>query len=173
MLILLIALVREYIPNVIEPSFGIGRIFYCLVEHIYWSRPGDEARGVLSFPPRLAPTKTVIVPLSRHSGFASIVTPLATRFRRANILANIDDSATTIGKRYARNDELGVPFCITVDFQSLKDGTITLRERDGMKQIRVTQDEVIEVVKGILKERSTFDDALAKFGEFQGQEFDE
>ena len=172
-MILLIVLAREYVPNVIEPSFGIGRIFYCLVEHIYWSRPGDQVRGVLSFPPWLAPTQLLIVSLSSHPSFASIVTPLATRIRRADISSSIDGSSTTIGKRYARNDELGVPFCITVDFQSLKDGTITLRERDGMKQIRVTQEEIIKVVKRILKGRSTFDDALAKFGEFQGQELDE
>ena len=81
----------------------------------------------------------------------------------------IDNSSVSIGKRYARNDELGTPFGITVDFQSLEDGTVTLRERDGMKQIRATQDEVIEIVRGILDGQSTFDDALAKFGEFQGR----
>ena len=85
----------------------------------------------------------------------------------------MDKSSTSIGKRYARNDELGTLFSITVDFQSLKDGTITLPERDGMKQIRVTQDEVFEIVSGILEGDSTFDDALAKFREFQGQELDE
>ena len=170
---MLIAPVREYTPNVIEPSFGIGRIFYSLIEHIYWSRPGDEARGVLSFPPKIAPTKILIVPLSSHPDFASIVFALSDKLDQAKILYNVDDSSASIGKRYARNDELGTPFGITVDFQSLKDGTITLRERDGMKQIRGTQDEVIKVVKGILKGRSTFDDALAEFGEFQGQELDE
>jgi len=133
LLILLIALVREYTPNVTEPSFGISRITYCLVEHIYWSRSGDEVRGVLSFPPWFAPTQLPIVPLSNDPSFASIVTPLSTRFRRGDISARIDGSATTIGKRYALNDELGIPFGITVDFESLKDGTITLREPDGMK----------------------------------------
>lgn len=172
LLILLIVLVREYTPNVIEPSFGIGRIFYSLIEHIYWSRPGDEARGVLSFPPKIAPTKVLIVPLSGNSDFASIVTVLSVKIRRAGISNRVDNSSTSIGKRYARNDELGTPFGVTVDFQSLKDGTITLRERDGMKQIRGTQDEVIEIVRRILDGDSTFDDALAKFGEFQGQELE-
>jgi len=165
--------IREYTPNVIEPSFGIGRIFYSLIEHIYWSRPGDEARGVLSFPPKIAPTKILIVPLSGHSDFAPIVTALSAKIRRAGISNRVDNSSATIGKRYARNDELGTPFGVTVDFQSLKDGTITLRERDGMKQVRGTQDEVIETVSQILDGDITFDDALAKFGEFQGQELDE
>jgi len=127
----------------------------------------------LSFPPKIAPTKILIVPLSGHPDFAPIVTALSDKLDRTEIIYDVDDSSASIGKRYARNDELGTPFGITVDFQSLEDGTITLRERDGMKQIRGTQDEVIKVVKGILKGRSTFDDALAKFGEFQGQEFDE
>ncbi|CUS08852.1 unnamed protein product [Tuber aestivum] len=165
--------VREYTPNVIEPSFGIGRIFYSLIEHIYWSRPGDEARGVLSFPPKIAPTKILIVPLSSHLDFAPIVTALSAKIRRAGIPNKVDNSSATIGKRYARNDELGTPFGVTVDFQSLKDGTITLRERDGMKQIRGAQDEVIEVVRGILDGDTTFGDAVTRFGEFQGQELDE
>jgi len=143
------------------------------MEHIYWSRPGDEARGVLSFPPKIAPTKILIVPLSSHPNLSSIVTALSAKIHRTRITYKVDDSSASIGKRYARNDELGTPFGITVDFQSLEDGTITLRERDGMKQIRGTPDEVIEIVRGILDGQSTFDDALAKFGEFQGQELDE
>ena len=128
----------------------------------------------MSFPPKIAPTKIIIVPLSSHPDFASIVATLSDKIYGAEIpyKFNVDASSTSIGKRYARNDELGTPFGITVDFQSLKDGTVTLRERDGMKQIRGTQDEVIEVVRGILGGHNTFDDALAKFGEFQGQELD-
>ena len=96
--ILLIALVREYIPKVIEPSFGIGRIFYCLFEHLYWSRPGDEVRGVLSFPLWLAPTQLLIVPLFNHPSFVPIVTSLDRKFRGAHISTSIDDSAMAIGK---------------------------------------------------------------------------
>merc|ERR1712187_177009 len=61
--------VREYTPNVIEPSFGIGRILYSLMEHVYWYREGDEARGLLSFPPVIAPTKVLLVPLSSNPAF--------------------------------------------------------------------------------------------------------
>lgn len=163
---------REYTPNVIEPSFGIGRIFYSLIEHIYWTRPDSESRGVLSFPPRIAPTKILIVPLSSNSQFDPIVTALSRKIRKTGITNRVDDSSATIGKRYSRNDELGTPFGITVDFQTVADGTVTLRERDGMKQIRGEQDKIIQVVKGILEGTGTWEEALAEFGEFQGQELD-
>ncbi|KAI5840467.1 hypothetical protein DFP73DRAFT_517309 [Morchella snyderi] len=165
--------VREYTPNVIEPSFGIGRIFYSLIEHIYWTRPGSELRDVLSFPPRIAPTKILIVPLSSNKDFAPLVTALSHKIRRAGISNRVDNSSTSIGKRYSRNDELGTPFGITIDFQTVKDGTVTLRERDGMKQIRASQEQVIEVVKNILEDNGTWEEALEKYGEFQGQELDE
>lgn len=164
---------REYTPNVIEPSFGIGRILYSLIEHIYWTRPDSVERGVLSFPPRIAPTKILIVPLSSNSEFTPIVTALSHKIRRAGISNRVDDSSATIGKRYSRNDELGTPFGITVDFQTVKDGSVTLRERDGKKQIRGSQEEVVEVVKGILEGTTTWEDALGKFGESKGQELDE
>lgn len=164
---------REYTPNVIEPSFGIGRILYSLIEHIYWTRPDSASRGVLSFPPRIAPTKILIVPLSSNPEFTPIVTALSHKIRRAGISNRVDDSSATIGKRYSRNDELGTPFGLTIDFQTVKDGSVTLRERDGMKQIRGSQEEIVEVVKGILDGAATWEEALGRFGESKGQELDE
>ena len=69
-------IVYEFIPNVIEPSFGIGRILYSLIEHSYWPRPEDKQRGVLSLPALIAPTKCLLVPLSNHESFAPIVRDL-------------------------------------------------------------------------------------------------
>jgi glycyl-tRNA synthetase len=71
-------LVYEYTPNVIEPSFGIGRILYSLIEHVYSFRPEDKQRGVLSFPAVIAPTKCLLVPLSNHPSFAPIIRDLCT-----------------------------------------------------------------------------------------------
>ena len=82
----------------------------------------------------------------------------------------VDDSSQSIGRRYARNDELGTPFGITVDFQSVKDGTITLRERDSTTQIRATQDEIFQVIKDIIEERRKWSDVIAQYGEFKSQE---
>lgn len=163
---------REYTPNVIEPSFGIGRILYSLIEHIYYARPEDASRGVLSFPPKLAPTKVLIVPLSSNAAFDPIVGKLSRTMRREAIANRVDDSSASIGKRYARNDELGTPFGVTIDFQTVKDGTITLRERDSMKQIRSSVENVVAAVRDIIDGKESWDAVLERFGEFQGQELE-
>ncbi|KAG2731567.1 hypothetical protein G9P44_005154 [Scheffersomyces stipitis] len=121
--------IREFTPNVIEPSFGIGRILYSIFEHQYWARPGDADRGVLSLPPLVAPTKVLLVPLSNSADLQPIVTKVSAYLRKQQIPFKVDDSSASIGKRYARNDELGTPFGITIDFDSIKDESVTLRER--------------------------------------------
>lgn len=93
--------------------------------------------------------------------------------RKAGISNRVDDSSATIGKRYSRNDELGTPFGITVDFRTLEDGTVTLRERDGMKQIRGSQSDMVRVVKGILDGSATWEEALNEFKDSVGQEVEE
>jgi len=164
--------VYEYTPNVIEPSFGIGRILYSLIEHSYWPRPEDKQRGVLSFPALIAPTKCLLVPLSNHKLLDPLVAPLAAALRAHGISNKIDDSSQSIGRRYARNDELGTPFGITIDFQTVKDGTITLRERDSTQQIRATQDHVFAIIKDVINEKRKWSDVVAEHGEFKGQEVD-
>ncbi|KAI9700295.1 MAG: Glycine--tRNA ligase 1, mitochondrial [Candelina mexicana] len=164
--------VREYTPNVIEPSFGIGRIFYSLIEHIYWTRAGDEARGILSFPPQVAPTKVLLVPLSTHPDFAPLVRRISRRLRSLGISNRVDDSSASIGKRYSRNDELGTPLGITVDFQSVKDQTLTLRDRDSTKQVRASEDEICSAVKSIVEGNETWEDVFKRLPEFIQQDTD-
>ncbi|GAW16706.1 hypothetical protein ANO14919_061430 [Xylariales sp. No.14919] len=142
--------VREYTPNVIEPSFGIGRILYCLLEQVYWHRPQDVARAVLSLPLAVAPTKVLIVPISAQVQFTPITRKLSSRLRAFGIANNVDSSGASIGKRYARNDELGTPLGITVDFDTLANGSITLRERDTTSQVRGPEDEVLQAVKNLV-----------------------
>ncbi|BCR85001.1 glycine--tRNA ligase [Aspergillus chevalieri] len=161
---------REYTPNVIEPSFGIGRILYSMIEHVYWSREGDEARGVLSFPPVIAPTKVLIVPLSSNQAFAPLSQRLMTKLRRMGVSNRVDDSSASIGKRYARNDELGTPFGITVDFQSVKDNTFTLRDRDSTKQVRASEDEIVHALKSLVDGDETWEDIRQRLPEFTGQD---
>ncbi|KAJ5080979.1 hypothetical protein N7456_013689 [Penicillium angulare] len=162
--------VREYTPNVIEPSFGIGRIMYSMIEHVYWSRAGDEARGVLSFPPSIAPTKVLLVPLSTNPSFKPLTQRLTGKLRRLGVSNRVDDSSASIGKRYARNDELGTPFGITVDFQSVQDNTFTLRDRDSTKQVRATEDEILQAVKSLADGDETWEDIAKRLPEFTGQE---
>ncbi|MCJ1340781.1 Glycine--tRNA ligase 1, mitochondrial [Bachmanniomyces sp. S44760] len=197
---------REYTPNVIEPSFGIGRILYTLLEHVYWSREGDEARGVsqaqtkpshpnpsiafsfssqnpttltnsnltqvLSFPPPVAPTKVLLVPLSNHASFRPLIAHLGAKLRALGISNRVDDSSASIGKRYSRNDELGTPLGITVDFQSLKDHTFTLRDRDSTRQVRADEDRVCEAVRDMCEGRKGWRDVQAELPLFEGQEVD-
>jgi glycyl-tRNA synthetase len=142
---------REYTPNVIKPSFGIGRILYCLLEHVFWHRPNDPARTILSLPAHLAPTKVLILPLTSSSLFTPVTHRLSAQLRKLGIANSVDAaSSASIGKRYARNDELGTPFAVTVDFETLADGSVTLRERDSMVQVRGAEGEVVEVVRGLV-----------------------
>ncbi|KAI7833837.1 glycyl-tRNA synthetase 1 [Kickxella alabastrina] len=139
--------IREYTPNVIEPSFGIGRIMYSLIEHSYTVRADDEQRAVLSFNPAVAPFKCLVLPLSNHASFEKPLLDVARRLRTNGVPARIDDAASaSIGRRYARNDEL-----------------VTLRERDTTKQIRASIDEVVDLVKNLVLGNTTWDEALSKY----------
>ncbi|KAM3081473.1 Glycine--tRNA ligase 1, mitochondrial [Clarireedia jacksonii] len=164
---------REYTPNVIEPSFGIGRILYALMEHNYWTRAsegGDEARGVLSFPPIIAPTKVLLVPLSSHESFKPFLKQISYKLRSMGISSRIDDSSASIGKRYSRNDELGTPLGITVDFQSVNDKTFTLRDRDSTKQVRADQETILAAIKELVDGTKVWSDIEKELPAFEGQE---
>jgi glycyl-tRNA synthetase len=89
----------------------------------------------------------------------------ASKLRAKGISYKVDDSSRTIGRRYARNDELGTPFGITIDFETCEDGSVTLRERDSTAQIRAPQDEIIQVMRDIVDGRKTWHEAIAQYGE--------
>ncbi|KAF4547585.1 Glycine--tRNA ligase-like protein [Elsinoe fawcettii] len=161
---------REYTPNVIEPSFGIGRILYSLMEHSYWTRSDDVARSVLSFTPRVAPIKVLLVPLQRDARFAPLISALEARLDAKSISYKVDQSGVSIGKRYSRNDELGIPFGITVDFESIEDGTYTLRDRDSTKQIRSTEEEIVRAISRMIKGKESWADVQKRLPAFETKE---
>lgn len=150
---------REFTPNVIEPSFGIGRILYSLLEHSYWAREQDKARGVLSFPPLVAPIKVLIVAISNDPALTAVIHDISIKLRKLGIASRVDDSSASIGKKYARNDELGTPFGITVDFATAKNGTLTLRERDTTNQLIGSTEDVIKTVDQLVKGTIDFEGA--------------
>jgi glycyl-tRNA synthetase len=160
--------VEEYIPSVIEPSFGIGRIMYSLLEHSYWTRSGDEQRAVLSIPACVAPTKVLLAPLSPHDSFRPFMIEASNALRTCPtpIAFVTDESSTSIGKRYARNDEIGVPFAVTVDFTTVQDQTVTLRERDSTQQIRLPISQLASVLADLIDHRATWDEVTVRFGLF-------
>jgi len=128
---------ETFTPHVIEPSFGIGRIIYCIFEHAFRQREGDEQRTYLSLVPAMAPVKVSILPLFKKEEFQRFVPEIASALRTAGISSKVDESGESIGRRYARTDEIGVPFGITIDHTTAEDNTVTVRERDSTEQIRV------------------------------------
>jgi len=153
---------RVFTPSVIEPSFGIGRIIYCLYEHSFYTRPsrgGDEQLNVFGFPPLVAPIKCTVFPLVQNQQYEEVARRIARSLTAAGITYKIDITGTSIGKRYARTDELGVPLAITVDSTT----SVTLRDRDSKQQIRINIEEVASVVKEVTDGLSTWADMQWKY----------
>ena len=142
---------KKYIPYVIEPSLGADRVALAFLCDAYDEEVVDEAKGdtrvVLRLHPALAPVKAAILPLSKKLGeqATEVYTALSKKF-------SIDyDDAGSIGKRYRRQDEIGTPFCITYDFDSLEDKCVTVRERDTMQQIRMPIEKLGEYIESKLE----------------------
>ena len=153
----------KYTPSVIEPSFGIGRILYAVLEHAFSQRDGDEQRCVMAFKPSVAPVKVGIYRLINHAPFDPIVSRIKDLLHNENITCKIDSSSGTVGRRYSRADELGIPFGITVDFQTLLDHSVTVRDRDSMSQVRVPFNSLLEVLQGLVTEKLTWAFVLSRF----------
>ncbi|KAL7734977.1 hypothetical protein ACLKA6_011242 [Drosophila palustris] len=163
--------VEEFIPSVVEPSFGIGRIMYALLEHSFQCRDGDEQRCYFTLPPLVAPLKCSILPLSNNAEFQPYTQQLSASLTKAELSHKVDDSSGSIGRRYARTDEIAIPYGITVDFDTLKEPhTVTLRDRNTMKQVRLGLDVVVGVVKDLATARLTWTQVLEQYPAFEQQE---
>ena len=152
-------------PHVVEPSFGVGRLVYTVLAHAYETDVVDgEERTYLSLPPALAPTTVGVFPLMDRDGLGERAREVAAQLREAGLSVTYDDSGA-IGRRYRRQDEVGTPFCVTVDYDTLGEGdspelegTVTVRERDTTAQHRVA----IEELSGTLR---ALRDGSLEFGE--------
>ena len=143
---------KKYIPYVIEPSLGVERLFLAVLCEAYDEEVLDEekndTRVVMHFHPALAPFKAAVLPLSKKLGehAEKVFEQLSKKF-------NVDyDDAGSIGKRYRRQDEIGTPYCITFDFDSLEDNCVTVRDRDTMEQVRLP----IAELEGFIAEKLEF-----------------
>jgi glycyl-tRNA synthetase len=152
---------EAFTPHVIEPSFGIGRIVYCLLEHAFWQRPADKNRVVLSLPPAVAPVKVALLPLLSTGIFDEATKNISKWLKDAGIAFKVGDSGSAIGRKYARMDELGVPFAITIDRATLQDQTVTLRDRDSCSQVRLHITELVSCLRGLVTEKIHFSEVLA------------
>jgi glycyl-tRNA synthetase len=132
---------------VIEPAVGVDRTALAFLLEGYAEDEAPDAQGkmekrtVMRLDPRLAPVKVAVLPLSRNADLSPKARDIATTLRKH---WNCDfDDASAIGRRYRRQDEIGTPFCVTVDFDSLQDQAVTVRERDSMKQDRIGIDGLV------------------------------
>jgi glycyl-tRNA synthetase len=145
----------RYVPYVIEPAAGLTRSLMAFLIDSYHEDEAPNAKGgidkrtVLKLDPRLAPVKAAVLPLSRNADLSPKARDLAAELRKS---WNVEfDDAGAIGRRYRRQDEIGTPYCVTLDFDSLEDHAVTIRERDAMTQERVAIDAVSDYLAVRLK----------------------
>jgi glycyl-tRNA synthetase len=135
---------EKFLPHVIEPSLGVDRLMLAVICSAYAEdEVGGEKRNFLKFDPKIAPIKAVVLPLLKNK--EELVGVARDLFEKLQQRYNVMwDASGAIGRRYRRADEVGVPFCITVDFETIEDNAgVTIRDRDSTEQIRIPIDEVI------------------------------
>jgi len=184
---------ESFIPHVIEPSYGIDRIFYGVMEHafdeeniakkvaefgtkgtvevkkeyVYVNDDKDaeveeEDRLVMHFSSAVSPVQVAVLPLLTRKELSDPAKEIIAKLKENALLVNYDDSGT-IGRRYRRNDEIGTPYSITVDYDTLEDGTVTIRDRDSMRQIRSPIKGIENVIFGLIYRGNSFESAGKPF----------
>lgn len=149
---------ERIVPHVIEPSYGIDRIIYSTLLHAYTEDTNDEGekRAYLKIPAKIAPIKTSVLPLVNKEPLTTIADEIENKLRSHNIITQMDVSGT-IGRRYARADEIGIPYAITIDYDTIDDNSVTIRNRDTFKQIRITINELPEILEKLINHEIEFD----------------
>ncbi len=147
----------RYLPHVIEPTFGVERTFLTVLLDAYDEEETVDVNGkadirvLLRLDPKIAPFKAAILPLAKKPELTSLAWSIYERVQdELGVLIDYDETAN-IGKRYRRQDEIGTPFCFTVDFESLEDHALTVRDRDTTAQERISIDDVVVYLKGKLR----------------------
>jgi glycyl-tRNA synthetase len=142
----------RYTPYVIEPAAGLTRAVLLYLLDAYAEESGVDAEGkekvrvLLKLNPKLSPIKTAVFPLVKKDGLPDVARTIVKEFMAAGVNAKYDEQHS-IGKRYARHDEIGTPYCLTVDHQTLEDETVTIRDRDTTKQDRISVENALKIVK--------------------------
>jgi glycyl-tRNA synthetase len=149
---------EHVMPHVVEPSIGIDRVVYTVLDHAYAEDEIEgETRTRLALVPEVAPTFVGVFPLMDKDGMGELAREVTEDLRTAGFDATYDDSGN-IGRRYRRQDEVGTPFCVTVDYDSLKDDSVTLRERDSTEQVRVALPDLVDVLGDLRDGETTFEE---------------
>ncbi|MDR2085078.1 MAG: glycine--tRNA ligase [Bacteroidales bacterium] len=142
---------ENYVPYVIETSIGLDRMFLSVVSFAYNEETLEDGsiRSVMKIPPILAPIKAAILPLTKKDGLAEKAREIMDKLKY-DYMCQYDEK-DAIGKRYRRQDAIGTPYCITVDYQTLEDNTVTIRERDTMTQERINISEISQIIQTRIK----------------------
>jgi len=139
---------EKFVPTVIEPSAGVDRTCLAVLCDAYAEDDVDgEQRVVMRFHPRVAPIKAAVFPLVKKDGLAEIARDLEMKLRRK--YNTFYDQGGAIGRRYRRMDEIGTPLCITVDYETKENETVTIRDRDSLKQERIKLDDVAAYIERV------------------------
>jgi glycyl-tRNA synthetase len=145
---------KRFTPHVVEPSFGSDRLFYVALEYAYGVK---DDRIVMSFPRAIAPTQLGVYPLVSKDGIAEKAREVHQQLLNEGFTAELDETGS-IGRRYARADEAGVPLGITVDYDTLKDGTVTIRDRDSWQQVRSPIKDLPRLLHAYFQRKTNFED---------------
>jgi glycyl-tRNA synthetase len=148
---------KKVVPHVVEPSFGLERTFAGVLLHTFRE---DKERGWnwFAFPPRIAPYTIAVMPLMKKQKLPEKAKEVIEKLKQVKYDVFYDETGS-IGKRYARMDEIGVPYCATIDYQTLEDDTVTLRDRDSTKQVRVAVKDLCSVLWKLIDSQLKFDKA--------------
>lgn len=137
---------RRIVPHVVEPSFGLDRLLWAVLEHSYRGKDEVHDWEWLDLPQELSPYTVAVFPLMKKDGLAEKAQEISAKLRTFGLSVLYDESGS-IGKRYARADEVGMKWAVTIDYDTLKDGTVTLRDRNTAKQTRINISEICNSIK--------------------------
>ncbi|MDD5192940.1 MAG: His/Gly/Thr/Pro-type tRNA ligase C-terminal domain-containing protein, partial [Candidatus Nanoarchaeia archaeon] len=147
---------KKVIPRVIEPTFGIERVFLAILTKAY-NYDANRDYVVLKIPAKLAPIQAAVFPIVKQLEYIEIAENIVIDLRKE--FNAVYDKSGSVGRRYARNDEIGTPYCITIDEESLKKKDCTIRDRDTTKQIRVKVSDLKEILKKLVNNEIEFEKA--------------
>lgn len=143
---------KPVVPHVLEIAFGVERPLFCLMDNAYAK---DEERVWLEFDPRVSPIQVAVFPLLSKDKLEAPAREIYDDILESGLITQYDNGGS-IGRRYRRQDEVGTPFCITIDFDTIEDGTVTIRERDSMEQVRVHRDKLVSTLKDLIQHQIKF-----------------
>ncbi|MFW9769550.1 MAG: glycine--tRNA ligase [Candidatus Thorarchaeota archaeon] len=147
---------KPVVPEVLEIAFGIERPLFCLLDNSFRPETKERDTDWLQFPPEVAPIQVAVFPLMGKDELLGPSREIYDEVMDSGFVCQ-HDVGGSIGKRYRRQDEVGTPYCVTIDYTTLEDGTVTVRDRDSMEQVRVHRDQLVDTLRGLVRRKIQFE----------------